>query len=299
MVPPPTPWHEYATQTWRAWTALLASDPTERQVQAYLETHPSLVPGGLAELGRIESGHLAFPVALISQPPLQALGHKRPDFMWIATDSGTLAPVLVEIESPQKKWLNRDGGQNAKLTQALGQLQAWRKWFDDADNRGVFLRYYDVPSRLAKRKWAPVFLLIYGRRNERGTSSGADRESEHRAYLRKPDEFHITHDHLGLNQKLEDCMCVRKTGERYVAVSIPPTVRLRRDLAEVRSFIRKPRRAMARAGMAKDRQDYLLAQFERSDRSVEDPRSEWWGPDERSRQRLPRPVDVLVRLNEP
>src|ERR1017187_2614000 len=35
--------------------------------------------------------------ALISQPELKGVGEKRPDFLWIAFDSATIYPVLIEI----------------------------------------------------------------------------------------------------------------------------------------------------------------------------------------------------------
>src|SRR4051812_17432685 len=38
-----------------------------------------------------------------------------------------------------------DGGQTAPLTQALGQLQSSCIWFNDPDNRRVFLSYYKIP----------------------------------------------------------------------------------------------------------------------------------------------------------
>lgn len=43
-------------------------------------------------------------MAVISKPKLPGLSDRQPDFMWIATDSVALYPILIEIETPQKKW---------------------------------------------------------------------------------------------------------------------------------------------------------------------------------------------------
>ena len=43
-----------------------------------------------------------------TRPKLPGLSDREPDFMWIATDSGSLHPVLVEIETPHKAWFYGD-----------------------------------------------------------------------------------------------------------------------------------------------------------------------------------------------
>src|SRR4051812_29021212 len=96
--PPPMGWEEYSTRVLAEWRALLARDAADREgaLQIFLERHPSLVPGPFSTAGWGESGHFPFPAAVISQPPLQGLQRRVPDFMWIAVDSGTISPVLVE-----------------------------------------------------------------------------------------------------------------------------------------------------------------------------------------------------------
>jgi hypothetical protein len=100
--PKPMAWPEYERQLKQAWQDLLGSNPTEPVVQSFLEKHPCLLPGFRTMTG--SSGHGPFPDAVISQPPLAAIGKKVPDFMWLSKDSLVLEPVLIEIERPSKRW---------------------------------------------------------------------------------------------------------------------------------------------------------------------------------------------------
>jgi hypothetical protein len=77
---------------------------------------------------------------------LQGLGTKVPDFMWIAADSGTIYPILIEIESPRKRWFTNQGKPNFEFTQAHTQLATWKSWFDSPTNRQLFLEYYQSQS---------------------------------------------------------------------------------------------------------------------------------------------------------
>src|SRR5947209_637206 len=81
------------------WQALLESEDSrdESLLQAFLERHPSLLPGSHSVDG--DSGHGPFPVAVIAKPKLPGLSDREPDFMWLASDSSSLYPVLIEIET--------------------------------------------------------------------------------------------------------------------------------------------------------------------------------------------------------
>ena len=82
------------------WRALLDSPASqdERLLHAFLERHPSLLPGSNTVDG--DSGHAAFPLAVITKPKLPGVSDREPDFMWLATDSAALYPILIEIETP-------------------------------------------------------------------------------------------------------------------------------------------------------------------------------------------------------
>lgn len=85
------------------WHALLDSPASrdERLIHHFLERHPSLLPGSNSV--DVDSGHAAFPLAVITKPKLPGLSDREPDFMWIATDSESVYPILIEIETPHKQ----------------------------------------------------------------------------------------------------------------------------------------------------------------------------------------------------
>ena len=88
----------------RQWRALIDSPESkdESLIHEFLERYPSLLPGSNTVDG--DSGHSAFPAAVISKPKLAGLSDRQPDFMWLATNSEALFPILIEIETPHKQW---------------------------------------------------------------------------------------------------------------------------------------------------------------------------------------------------
>lgn len=100
--------HVYNDLLMAQWCALLDSPESqdERLLHAFLERHPSLLPGSATVDG--DSGHAAYPLGVITRPKLPGLSHREPDFMWLATDSESLYPVLIEIETPHKQWFYGD-----------------------------------------------------------------------------------------------------------------------------------------------------------------------------------------------
>jgi len=57
------------------------------------------------------------------------LGDKYvPDFLMCTQDSGGFHWALVELESPNKKALRKDGQQSAHLSTAIKQINEWRIW---------------------------------------------------------------------------------------------------------------------------------------------------------------------------
>ena len=234
-------WDEYSRRVDAEWHHLLEARPGERAIQAFLEQHPSLVPGSHFAFGRLSSGHGPFPGALITQPGLSAIGQRIPDFLWISRDSAYLNPIFIEIEDSEKLFLTRDGNQHHDLTYALGQLRSWREWFNDSVNQQVFLKRFQVPKLLAERRWAPLWVLIYGRQ-------GNDpRIPKLRADLRRRNEIVIPYEHLKPQRAARDFICVRNEDGRYEAVSIPPTARLHPAHAEEWSLIRGKEVAAAKS----------------------------------------------------
>jgi hypothetical protein len=190
--PPAMAWDEYEVKVQTEWTALLnsARGQDEKPIQAFLETHPCMVPGAQSMSG--PSGHFAHPMALIRQPILPGFSHKIPDFMWIATNSAKIYAVLIEIEAPKKKWFNRDETPTALFTQARNQLTVWRAWFKEPLNQQTFLAHYQPPFR-DERPLVPQFVLIYGRRAEFEEKPDLTKK---RAAEERNDEYFMTFDRL-------------------------------------------------------------------------------------------------------
>lgn len=260
--PPSMNWEEYEARTKREWEKLLnmGQGISEKEIQNFLETHPSMIPGafGLA----FTSGHYPFPGAVISQPILKGLGTKRPDFMWLAMDSGTFYPVLVEIEKPAKKWFTNSGVPSKDLTQARDQIASWKQWFSMPENNLMFRKMYqlDLLPELARKAIHPVYVLIYGRRKEL-----QDRPmlSSKRDQLKTHDEYLMTFDRISPDSNARELMCaslVEKNGEFiYKAISVPPTIKLGTPLDKYRLIIRDREDAIERNDwITKARKEFLL-----------------------------------------
>ncbi|ACA59237.1 hypothetical protein Daud_0707 [Candidatus Desulforudis audaxviator MP104C] len=258
--PPPISWGDYSGAIIRQWHDILSSEDAsdERILQGFLEENPCLLPG---PFGWPESGHYPFPAALISQPPLSGLGTKIPDFMWLATNSGYLHPVLIEIETPTKRWFTARGGQHSDLTRALDQLAEWKTWFNNGANQRLFLEYYQVPSTLHRsRTFHPFYVLIHGSRAE---FEDRPELASKRAQFARDDEYHMTFDRLTPNPKAQDLICVKKTNHHYYsALAVPPTFILGPALAEYHLNIRDLDGAIKKGRwITEERKDFLISRL--------------------------------------
>lgn len=164
--PAPMDWLEYSDAALSEWYALLSSDPEEAEVQAFLELHPSMVPGGSGDIG--PGGHHGSEMsAVFAQPRLGGAGPDfEPDFMWVTRSSGLVTPILVEIEKPSKRWFQANGRPTAAFRDAHDQLNDWRSWFMNDENSALFRRTYLFNDSYADRPLEPQFVLIYGRKHE-------------------------------------------------------------------------------------------------------------------------------------
>lgn len=206
------------------WHALLDSPQSsdEGLLHAFLERHPSLLPGSHTVDG--DSGHPPFPMAVVTKPKLPGMSDREPDFMWIATDSGSLYPILIEIETPAKRWFHGDRAEiHSDLTHAQGQLAEWRAWFKRGTNRAAFLDYYEIAAEIGHRLLEPRFVLIHGRRAEYERSR---RRMEKRAELPREGERLMSFDRLTPAKHGELYSCVRKRQDGYTAVAVPPCLTL-------------------------------------------------------------------------
>jgi Domain of unknown function (DUF4263) len=142
--------------------------------------------------------------------------------MWVATDSSSLYPVLIEIETPHKAWFYGDRAEvHSDLTHAHGQLAEWRAWFGRGHNRTAFLEYYDIPPDMARRQLAPRYVLVHGRR---GNFESSPRRREKRAELARPGERLMTFDRLTPAKNGVLYSAVRKGQDGYRVASVPPSL---------------------------------------------------------------------------
>jgi hypothetical protein len=257
--PPPLQWDIYKKAAKAEWDSLLSSRHAtdESKFQAFLERNPSFVLGAFSFPA---SGHYPIFGSLISKPPLTGVGIKVPDFMWLATATDTVYPVLVEIETPAKRWFTKAGQPDAKWTQARNQLIEWKQWLSDPDNKSVFLKSYRIPSYYHRHYIEPQFLLIYGRRfefEERPELRGK------RALQKNQNEFHVTFDRLEPDRNALSFLTIKKTGNGYTAITIPPTVLLGPHLAHHWQSIRgKEDAALKEDRMTNERRQFLAKRFE-------------------------------------
>lgn len=220
-----SPWgpgiHTYTELLAAQWRRLIDSDEStdERLLQSFLERHPSLLPG--SHTVDHSSGHWPFPFAVISQPKLPGLSTSIPDFMWIASDSASVYPILIEIETPHKRWFHAKGSElHSDFHHAHGQLQQWAAWFSRGTNTAAFMDYYCFPDYLRELAFQPRFVLIHGRRQEYVHDLARKGMI---AQAAKPNERLMSFDRLMPELKATCVGCVQKRESGYRAISVPPT----------------------------------------------------------------------------
>ncbi len=241
--PPAMPWEQYEKYVAENWRKILNSPSvTEKEIHSFLEQHPCLIPGAFSL--PTPSGHIPYPAAVISKPPLNGIETKIPDFIWIANSSSTVYAVLIEIETPTKKWYTKKGIPSQYLTQAMNQIKEWKRWFNIPENMALFMKDYQIPSYILRSStFRTQFILIYGNREE---FVGKDKFNAKRAQLNSENEEYMTFDRLQPDDHAQNLICVRKTDEGYEAHTIPPTFTHVPEFANYRSVIRNMDKAISK-----------------------------------------------------
>ncbi|MBI5099589.1 MAG: DUF4263 domain-containing protein [Nitrospirae bacterium] len=254
--PPSISWGQYEKHILGEYKKLLENKAKdEKAFQDFFEKYPCMLPGSFGMLG--ESGHYPFAASVISQPNLVGLKTKKPDFMWIACDSGTVYPVLIEIEAPSKKWFVSSGKPSEKFNQAQNQLTDWKTWFSNPKHRLLFFDYYAVPSSFYDGKSVILlFVLIIGRRNE---FDGKPELSEKRKHLEREHEFYMTYDRVQPSYKASDLLCCKVKDRKYKAMSVPATLRLGPVLSGDYCLIHDKESAVKKNSLiSRKRKDFLI-----------------------------------------
>lgn len=238
VTPPARPpsWTQYERIIQMEWDALLNRQPfpSEPEVQAIFERHPSIVPGAFGIIGG-ESGHYPRLCGMVAQAPLPSYDRRVPDFLWLSGSSDTEQPVLVEIEAPSKPWFTKAGTPTAGLTQALDQIVQWKAWFDVPHNVEAFKAFYGLDREAwRRRRFKPAYLLIYGRRSE---ANAKPLLTQKRAHLHPDDVVTMTYDRLRPNPKAGDLCCLRAEASGvFRVVSVPATLTWKPALVEQRGL---------------------------------------------------------------
>ena len=273
MHPNPVPamsWADYSKVVSDEWAQLINSDESreEAKIQRFLESHPCMVPGAF----RLNSWHSHSPYTsfVIAQPPLQGIGAKVPDFMWIAGDSETLRPVLVEIETPDKRWFTKAGHPTAQFTQAHHQLAQWKDWMSNPTNQGVFYATYGIDGYfLNSLAFKPHYILVYGRRSEFAQNPELNKL---RVQLHTHDETIMTFDRLEPDPKADQMMCVSKRADGLKAVSVPATLCLDPGRAKSRARVYGKEEAVrANPLISEERKAFLAERIRYWDQWAQEP----------------------------
>lgn len=265
--PMPMDWSRYHDEVMSKWYDLLSRDPEEDDVQAFLELHPAMIPGGSGDVG--PGGHHGSQMSAVFRvPPLNGAGSSFvPDFMWVTKSSGLITPILIEIEKPSKRWFQKSGRPTAQFTAAHDQLNDWRSWFDQDSNKALFRQRYMFGELHANRPLKPQFLLIYGRESEFRWGGGHNNPD---AILHKrdsqrvgADEFFMTFDSLRPRFDHANSVTVTMTAKGPRPFAFSPTYCTSAETGLDAKILGDPTAALNRSVMmTPERRAYLAGRWE-------------------------------------
>ncbi|MGW0867816.1 Shedu anti-phage system protein SduA domain-containing protein [Streptomyces sp. NPDC002611] len=264
--PQATPWETYRASLVPQWQSLLASSPSEREMQEFLELHPCFLPGATDNIG--PGGHHGPSFsAVIRQPPLKGLGPTRvPDFMWVRLDTGAIRPICIEIESPRKAWFNKGTRTpTAELTQAVDQLTEWKVWFSSPENQLIFAKTY-APD-YAYRPIEAQFVLVYGRDSEfRAATSIHDNPAymrQKRDHMPRDREYYFTYDQLTAQREAGDYATLTREVDKWRLDSLPPTFTTGSNMMDLAEIIADPSPVLSRTDlMNEERRAYVVRRWQ-------------------------------------
>jgi hypothetical protein len=244
---PAVPWNDYAPRLLTSWQSLLATEPEEHDVQAFLESHPALLPGAIGDIGP-GGNHGPHLDGVFRQAPLQGLSKDRyPDFMWITRSTSRITPICFEIEKPGKHWFTTGERPTAELTQALDQLTDWKVWFSESENQSIFRKVY-LLGEYEHRALEPEYILIFGRQREFDVAYGrhkrAERLRKKRDFMRRRDETFMTFDALAPDPRLADMVTLSMTSDGPELAAVPPTFTTGPGTAALAEVVRDPQSAV-------------------------------------------------------
>lgn len=232
-VPKPIEWEEYYNRIMDEYEGLLAQKADdEKAFQVFFEENPSFLPGAYKL-----SGKSPFMEAVISQPEIGGILKRKPDFVWLANDSTTFAPVFIEIERPNKKMFNKSEVVTSDFSQAMGQIQQWQYILSQPNNLNILYDYFNISNDLRTMIFRPQYLLIYGRREEYEDNS---LRTGTRAACQTDNINIVSYDRLRPISDYSQFITCKVSSACYKVIHIPPTFRYRPgwavDLVRMKGF---------------------------------------------------------------
>jgi hypothetical protein len=265
--PMPLEWTEYSDKTRAAWFDLLSTDPEEREIQEFLELHPSMIPGGSGDIG--PGGHHGSEMGVVFRRPRLTGGGRilEPDFMWVTRSSGLITPILIEIEKPSKRWFKQDGRPTRTFTEAHDQLNDWKAWFQIEGNATIFRNEFMLGDQYLDRPLEPQFVLIYGRESEFefGLSPHAnpDQLRRKRDTQRRRSETFQSFDSLRPKYDHGDSITVTMKATGPVPFAFSPTYHPNAGIGAGALRLGNPAEALDRTVMmSKERKEYISSRWD-------------------------------------
>ncbi|MCW3128314.1 MAG: hypothetical protein JWO03_3972 [Bacteroidetes bacterium] len=202
---------------------LLNHGANEKAFQRFFERNPCYLPGSRGEFDPIgQSGHGPHLKALITQPELNGLVRRNPDFLWFAWDSVVLSPILIEIEAPDKNYFTKTNKPTSDFTQARHQLSEWRAILSMPENKLKFLSQFNLPASLRNLVFDPYYVLIYGRRSEYENDPWRTQQ-RYTMVSRADHEILMSYDRLKPFIIDTNLICCEVKGGKYFAKHLSPT----------------------------------------------------------------------------
>lgn len=262
--PSPYDSEKYFQEASERYATLIEENHNEPVYQVFFERNPAFMPGVHELIGA--SSFAPLHNALISQPRLVSdIMTKVPDFMWIARDSLSLCPVIIEIEKPSKAEFRKQSDVGLQLfNQALGQIIHWKALLSTDSGKQYFYDNFGIPDEWRKLKFTPQYLLVYGRRQE---YAGNEALSRIRKEYENSDIRIASFDRLAIPDKnVLDCFTCKVKQGKYIVQHIPPTFVFKPNtIAYINGYegIQGFEEAVKRMEYtSEDRKAFLLSRFE-------------------------------------
>ena len=197
----------------------------EKAFQLFFEQNPCYLPGSRGALFSGHSGHGPHYNVLITQPKLDGLVYRSPDFVWFAYDSVVFSPFFIEIEAPSKKYFNNDGTPTSDFTKSKNQLDEWKTILSRPENVTKFFSDFNIPRDLTSLHFEPHYILIYGRRDEYQNKPWLVQKRAH-LLSRTDRQYIMSYDRLEPHFASLNFVCCEVKQGRYIAKCLSPTFML-------------------------------------------------------------------------